>query len=452
MESKTSTGIEKIVQGAKQPRPRGVSKDTEYLYKYAIEHLSTNFSDMDVAARRTRSNSDTKPLSDDAKTQQGPPGLMRSKTYSQSPSNKSSPKVELKSVEFSLSKPPVARPVVKKKGRERDSAIRPSLAALSPEPFFGNPGRPHLDGFVSLGAESLLLNRLKGVHVDRDFYAEFEIHETLGSGKYSVVYRSISRATGEHYAAKVIDKAKVFDPKYLVREIEILHSISHSQIVTLVELYESETEVILVMELCGQELFLYIDRQGCLKEREARVLIRSLLDAVAYLHGNDIVHRDIKPENILLNRENDISSIKLTDFGIARRLHGDFVQSPMEFFDVAADSNSEEVPLTRPRLGRAHTKCGTRDYVAPEVMQGTGYNTQADMWSLGVVTHVILCGHAPIYLPDAQGELNVSFEDEQWQSRSSQVKDFITQLLRRNPDIRINAIAAQKHPWIVVDH
>ena len=133
----------------------------------------------------------------------------------------------------------------------------------------------------------------------------------------------------------------------------------------------------------------------------------------------------------------------MTDFGIARKLQGDFVSSPVEFGEDAAPQE-----LTRPRLARAHTKCGTRDYVAPEVMNGNGYNTQADMWSVGVVTHVVLTGYAPVYVPDINGVLCVRLDDEVWHHKSALVKDFVAKLLVRDPDHRLSAESALDHGWV----
>jgi serine/threonine protein kinase len=138
----------------------------------------------------------------------------------------------------------------------------------------------------------------------------------------------------------------------------------------------------------------------------------------------------------------DCSDIRLTDFGIARKLQGDIVNSQIQ--------NNVDENLVRPRLFRAHTKCGSRNYVAPEVMRGGGYNTQVDMWSVGVVTHVLLSGSPPICsLSDSGGAAKIMFEGDSWEDKTECVKDFVSKLLVRCPETRMSALEALRHPWIV---
>ncbi|KAJ8542718.1 hypothetical protein ON010_g12093 [Phytophthora cinnamomi] len=227
-------------------------------------------------------------------------------------------------------------------------------------------------------------------------------------------------------------------------------------VVRLMELFENNESLFLVMELCGQELFEFIDRNGPLPESTTRPLIRKLVRTVAYLHAQCIVHRDIKPENILLPPDSqDVSDIKLSDFGIARKLDGhghDNVLTPHESLSEVANlhdapsTNSSGLPsatdMVRNRMARAHTKCGTRDYIAPEVMSGKGYGTEADLWSVGVVTYVLASGCAPVFLPTAEGVKKVFFSDESWSGASEDLKRFIEALLVRNPEKRITAADA----------
>lgn len=300
---------------------------------------------------------------------------------------------------------------------------------------------------------------LDNVPVHHDFQAKYIISDVLGSGKSSVVKRCTRIATGEQFAVKIIDKRQMLEVRFLKRELEIMFSLRHDGVVRLVELFETPDELFLVMELCGQELFEYIDREGPLQELVAQKLIRRLVSTVAYLHDQCIVHRDIKPENILIH-SNDISDIKLSDFGIARRLEGgDCTLTPHESLSEVAnlhDQASAEVSSSsliagavRNRLARAHTKCGTRDYVAPEVMSGKGYGTEADLWSVGVVTFVLMSGCAPVFLPDADGSKKVFFSDSDgWSNVSDEGKKFIETLLVRNPEARSTAADALEHPWL----
>lgn len=302
-----------------------------------------------------------------------------------------------------------------------------------------------------------IAHELPDVPVARNFHDQYVVGDVLGSGKYSVVRACTERATGAMFAVKVIDKRQMMEVKFLKRELEIMYGLRHDGVAQLVALFESNDEIFLVLERCRQELFEYIDRAGPLSEPTARKLVRKLVATVAYLHAQCIVHRDIKPENILIHGT-DVSDIKLSDFGIARRLDGTVTLTPHESLSEAA---SLQLPTddellaagsggVRNRLARAHTKCGTRDYVAPEVMSGKGYGTEADLWSVGVVTFVLVSGCAPVFLPTADGTRKVFFPDDDgvWANVSADLKRFIESLLVRNAEERATAAEALEHPWL----
>ncbi|CAH0475155.1 unnamed protein product [Peronospora belbahrii] len=303
---------------------------------------------------------------------------------------------------------------------------------------------------------------LDNVPVARDFHDKYNVGTVLGSGKYSVVKRCTNKSTGEQFAVKIIDKRQMTEIRFLKRELEIMYELRHDGVVRLLKLFENNDCVFLVMEMCGQELFEFIDRNGPLPESTTRPLIRKLVRTVAYLHTHCIVHRDIKPENILLPpNSQDVSDIKLSDFGIARKLDGhghDNVLTPHESLSEVANlhdapgASASGLPcatnMVRNRMARAHTKCGTRDYIAPEVMSGKGYGTEADLWSVGVVTYVLVSGCAPVFLPTAEGVKKVFFSDEAWSGASDDLKGFIEALLVRNPEKRITATDALTHPWL----
>jgi len=202
------------------------------------------------------------------------------------------------------------------------SDLDPSLNAQTPTQLFS--------------IEKLLDN----VPVAHDFHDKYNVGAVLGSGKYSVVKRCTNKATAEQFAVKIIDKRQMIEVRFLKRELEIMYGLRHDGVVRLMELFETTDSLFLVMELCGQELFEFIDRNGPLPESTTRPLIRKLVRTVAYLHAQCIVHRDIKPENILLPpKSQDVSDIKLSDFGIARKLdgHHDNVLTPHESLSEVAN-------------------------------------------------------------------------------------------------------------------
>eukprot|EP00479_Gromia_sphaerica_P008001 TRINITY_DN2888_c0_g1_i2.p1 TRINITY_DN2888_c0_g1~~TRINITY_DN2888_c0_g1_i2.p1 ORF type:complete len:198 (+),score=27.62 TRINITY_DN2888_c0_g1_i2:345-938(+) len=151
-----------------------------------------------------------------------------------------------------------------------------------------------------------------------------------------------------------------------------MEKVSHPNIVEFVELFDSHDNVYVVLEyLNGGELFDAIVDKGYFSEREAANVISDITLAIQYLHKQGIVHRDIKPENLIFSSRGDERHIKLTDFGLSKILK--YENSIM------------------------CTRCGTPGYVAPEVLRGRPYSMAVDMWSLGVVLYILLCGYPPFY-------------------------------------------------------
>jgi len=266
-----------------------------------------------------------------------------------------------------------------------------------------------------------------------DFFENYDIYPTiLGTGGYGCVRECLHRDTGEKYAVKTIDKSKVTRFDHIRREIELLRSIEHHNIMKMVDYYEDVDYVHIVTEIyTGGELFDEIINNttddGCLDEDQAAKIIKSILEAVQYLHDNDIVHRDIKPENILFE-DAEGSSIKLIDFGLSRK-HG-----------------VNDTPMT--------TQVGTSYYMSPDVFQGK-YDRSCDLWSVGVVAYVLLCGYPP-FGGETNEEIresilngNLEFEDKIWGSLTKASRDFVSKLLRIDLT-RISAVEkALQHPWIV---
>jgi len=263
-----------------------------------------------------------------------------------------------------------------------------------------------------------------------NFPFNYDLKEEIGKGAFSVVHKAISKRTGEIVAVKIIDKKEASsqqDEKRLHTEVNILTRVNHPNIVCLKDMYETSEKMFLVMELVtGGELFDKIVEKGSYSEKDASVIVRKILSAVEYLHMNGIAHRDLKPENLLLRSESE-TEVMLSDFGLSKIIGEDTMMQ---------------------------TACGTPYYVAPEVLSATGYGQEVDLWSVGVITYLLLCGFPPFYgesLPDVFEQImkaEYDFPEPYWNDISKEAKDFINRMLVVDPIKRLNAAQALKHPWI----
>jgi len=259
----------------------------------------------------------------------------------------------------------------------------------------------------------------------------YELGEEIGRGAFSVVRVATHKKTGEKFAIKIIEKNNLeADLSRLKTEIEILKRVSHPNIIFMKELFETDEVVAIVTELVtGGELFDKIVEQGSYTERDAAVLVSKMVSALEYLHSLGIVHRDLKPENLLLKDETSMTEVKIADFGLSK---------------IVGTSS----------MARMMTACGTPSYVAPEVLLTIGYDKEVDLWSIGVITYILLCGFPPFYnetlhkLFEEIMQAQYDFPEEYWGHISNEAKDFVSRLLVANPMKRMTATQALKHPWI----
>lgn len=260
----------------------------------------------------------------------------------------------------------------------------------------------------------------------------YEFKTELGRGAFSIVYLATNKGTGQQYAVKVINKkdlGKDYE-KNLKMEVDILKKVNHPNIIALKELFDTPDKLYLVMELVtGGELFDKIVEKGSYTESEAGQLVRKIVSAVDYLHNLGIVHRDLKPENLLLKRADNDLEIAIADFGLSKIVGQQMMMQ---------------------------TACGTPSYVAPEVLNASGYGKEVDMWSIGVITYILLCGFPPFYgdtVPEIFEQImeaNFDYPEEYWGSVSKEAKDFINKLLVVDSDKRLTAGDALRHPWLAV--
>ncbi|KAF2071951.1 hypothetical protein CYY_006726 [Polysphondylium violaceum] len=263
-----------------------------------------------------------------------------------------------------------------------------------------------------------------------DITKVYEFKSELGRGAFSVVYLGVHKATQKNYAIKVINKVDLGKDyeKNLKMEVDILKKVDHPNIIALKELFDTQDKLYLVMELVtGGELFDKIVEKGSYSEKDASALVQKIVSAVGYLHSVGIVHRDLKPENLLLKTKNDDLEVAIADFGLSKIVGNSVVMQ---------------------------TACGTPSYVAPEVLNATAYDKEVDMWSVGVITYILLCGFPPFYgdtVPEIFEQImeaNYDFPEDYWGQISKEAKDFIQKLLVVDVSKRLSAQDALKHPWL----
>nr|KAI8760270.1 myosin light chain kinase family member 4-like [Biomphalaria glabrata] len=256
----------------------------------------------------------------------------------------------------------------------------------------------------------------------------YTVDSILGKGKFGEVKRCRERRTGRQLAAKFIEVNGPQDRLDVLNEVEIMKHLQHPRLLQLYDAFENRENFCLVMELVnGGELFeRVINDDFILTEKACVMFMRQICDGVAFMHSQSILHLDMKPENILcLTREGN--RIKIIDFGLARKY------DPKEDLRVLF---------------------GTPEFVAPEVVNFDRIYPSTDMWSVGVICYVLLSGLSP-FMGESESETlsNVTmakwdFTAEEFESISSEAKDFISKLLVKEPRKRMSASDCLEHQWL----
>ena len=259
---------------------------------------------------------------------------------------------------------------------------------------------------------------------------KFEFTRVIGYGVFGTVREAtkLSCTFGQNspklYAIKSIVKSKVeVNLSSLQRELQILKTVDHPNIIKLYEVYEDKKYLHLVTELCtGGDLLTYLIKKVSLSEQEVVALIYKTLSAISYLHNLSICHRDIKPENILLENDSHEAEPKLVDFGMSN-----FVG-----------------------INGLNTFAGTPYYIAPEVIQGR-YSKECDIWSVGVLMYYLLSGRQPFHAVNVSSVFEnileglYNFNKNSWNSISEEAKDLIRRMLVVEPNRRITVNEALNH-------
>eukprot|EP01098_Paradermamoeba_levis_P015881 TRINITY_DN830_c0_g1_i1.p1 TRINITY_DN830_c0_g1~~TRINITY_DN830_c0_g1_i1.p1 ORF type:complete len:379 (-),score=139.95 TRINITY_DN830_c0_g1_i1:174-1256(-) len=257
----------------------------------------------------------------------------------------------------------------------------------------------------------------------------YDLGKEIGRGGFSVVVEATKKSDNKRYAVKCIKKSMVEgdDIILLKREISIMKKIDHPNILKLYEVYEEEEDFYLVMELViGKELFDKIVDRGQYSEKDASNIVRQIVAAIDYLHDHGIAHRDLKPENLLSAGDEENEIIKIADFGFSKQF-GD-----------------EQLV----------TSCGSPGYVAPEVLTQDSYDKSVDMWSLGVIIYILLCGFPPFYADTPPElfkkimEVKYDFDDPAWDNVSEGAKNVIRNLLVKDPQKRWTAKQILQDSWV----
>ncbi|XP_012509418.1 PREDICTED: myosin light chain kinase 3 isoform X2 [Propithecus coquereli] len=253
-------------------------------------------------------------------------------------------------------------------------------------------------------------------------------HEVVGGGRFGQVHRCTEKSTGLPLAAKVIKVKSAKDREDVKNEINIMNQLGHVNLIQLYDAFESKSSFTLIMEYVdGGELFDRItDEKYHLTELDVVLFTRQICEGVRYLHQQYVLHLDLKPENILCVSRTG-HQIKIIDFGLARRY------KPREKLKV---------------------NFGTPEFLAPEVVNYEFVSFPTDMWSVGVITYMLLSGLSP-FLGETDAEtmnfiVNCSwdFDADTFEGLSEEAKDFVSRLLIKEKSCRMSATQCLKHEWL----
>lgn len=266
-----------------------------------------------------------------------------------------------------------------------------------------------------------------------DFY---RLGKQLGFGSFGAVRLANDIVTGEKRAVKIVERtSNAKELEFIQREINVLLSISHPNIVRTYDIFDERDKIFLVMDFVqGGDFFDYINKRGKLKEPQAKHVMWQMLQGISYLHANNIVHRDIKPENVLVASTSPLT-LQFTDFGFAN------------FIDPTAPSPATDMK----------SMVGTGCYMAPEVIDLRGHGKPVDVFATGVVMFRVLTGKLPFRGMTIQEcykqamQQKADFNSSEWKNVSSQARELCRSMILADPSQRPTVAEALQHEWFEFD-
>ncbi|OMJ94229.1 hypothetical protein SteCoe_2717 [Stentor coeruleus] len=284
---------------------------------------------------------------------------------------------------------------------------------------------PKDSDFKNCKRENLKLsfsNFIKHKNVSNDYVIE----NLIAEGPHGTVHESYHVKTLRKVAIKTIS-LKHSCSNSLLREANILQELDHPNIIKVIDAYTDEKNLYIVTELCkGGELFKRILKEGSISENQAAEYMQQIVSAISYLHKHSIVHRDLRAENLIFKTEELDSYLKLIDFGVSKHFN---------------------------QKVKASDRFGSIYYIAPEAVHGS-INEKCDVWSMGIILHLLLSGTVPFNgINEEEININIknsklNLQSKHWNKISSEAKDLLVKMLKKNPSERLTVEEIFRHPWI----
>ncbi|KAL1518226.1 hypothetical protein ABEB36_001883 [Hypothenemus hampei] len=255
----------------------------------------------------------------------------------------------------------------------------------------------------------------------------YDLGDELGRGTQGVTYHAVERVNGRNWAAKIMHGRGELRP-FMYNELDVLNQLRHKKLISLHDAFETDDTLGIIMELgAGGELVPdYLLKTDYYTESDIAGFIRQLLQGLDYMHGRGYAHLGLNLGDLLIAHPGG-DDLKITDFGLSRQI-----------------SMAHLYPLLY----------GMPEYVSPECTNNEGVGYGHDMWSVGIITHILLSGNSPFRGANDRETLTRiregkwEFDDSWWSRLSFEARDFVSKLLVYHPDGRLDARAALKHPWL----